>query len=464
MSTTWLQRVLALATTGGVGALLGGAVLFGSMVWRLYKNQESLLYYPVIPGLPWRRVDDSPAPFNSPSHWAVRHEEVWLTASDGVRLHGWFVHAAGDGGAHAPTIVFFHANAGHAGWRLPNVAALARAVPANVFLWDYRGYGNSDGSPTEEGLQRDARAVMDHVAGRPDVDQGRVFLFGRSLGGAVATFAAAYAQTARSEASLPPLAGVILENTFSSIDDMVDVVMPFLAPLKRWVLRMHWPTAAVLPTLPAELPVLLISGERDALVPPAMMRSLESAARARAPSVPGAPPGAVRFYAVPGASHDDCAVKGGLEYMGALRRFLDEAMTAAHGRGRGLDLAGPPHPVVVPPGVPRSIVPGIAHVDGEDDDAVGGTGGGVQQQPPLAGVGVPVAVPHPAAPPRGLPAAAEGGDAPEAAAKPLAPPSPQEEAAAAAPLSEWELLGEDGSDVMETLRRRRRGAEGQGEL
>jgi pimeloyl-ACP methyl ester carboxylesterase len=129
-------------------------------------------------------------------------------------LHAWFVKtAAGSNYKTAPTIVFFHANAGNMGLRLPNVDALVH-LDANVLIFDYRGYGNSDDVPiNEEGLKLDGAAVMRYIDNREDIDRSKIFLFGRSLGGAVAVHTA----TAFSHA----IAGIILENTFTSISDMV---------------------------------------------------------------------------------------------------------------------------------------------------------------------------------------------------------------------------------------------------
>lgn len=103
-------------------------------------SQDKLLYYPAIPGVPYKLTTDNPPPFNSPAGWGLSHEEVTLVSGDGTRLHGWFVRAvtsatqppaaaagddaAGRGGGNGgkasavtpPTIVFFHANAG--AWRV----------------------------------------------------------------------------------------------------------------------------------------------------------------------------------------------------------------------------------------------------------------------------------------------------------------------------------------------------------
>lgn len=169
--------------------------------------------------------------------------------------------------------------------------------------------------------------------------------------------------------------------------------MPWLSPLKSLVLRMFWPTIDVLPRLPADIPLLLISGERDALVPPPQMRALEAAARMRQPSNAGVPVGGdVRLHIVAGGTHDDCAVSGGLLYVETIRRFIDDALTARCGEGNGLGVAGPPRPVFVPPGVPAKIVPGAqAQAAAEMQYMAGGeTAEAAGFAPSLAGVGVPL--------------------------------------------------------------------------
>ncbi len=105
------------------------------------------------------------------------------------------------------------------------------ALRANVLMVDYRGYGDSEGHPTEAGLMLDADAVLDYVlsGANPDIAPGKVVLFGSSLGGAVAVYAA-HKHGAR-------VAAVVLENTFLSIAAMVDAVFPVLGPIKGLLLR-----------------------------------------------------------------------------------------------------------------------------------------------------------------------------------------------------------------------------------
>ena len=115
------------------------------------------------------------------------------------------------------------------GLRLPSIFTLYDRLGVNVFMVSYRGYGRSEGSPEEAGLKLDAEAVISHVSKMIEIDTTQILILGRSLGGAVGTYIAAkYPQHVK---------GLILENTFTSIPDMVDVIMPYIAPLKFLVLR-----------------------------------------------------------------------------------------------------------------------------------------------------------------------------------------------------------------------------------
>ena len=165
-----------------------GIALVGWYVINLYRNQNALLYHPVVPGLPFRAPHANPPPYDSPATWGMAFDDVYITTADSVKLHGWFVRPAhGIDSATAPTVVFFHGNAGNVGFRLPNIDMFANQLRVNVLIFDYRGYGNSDDAVIdEEGLKRDGEAVAAYIASRTDIDRRKVLLFGRSLGGAVA--------------------------------------------------------------------------------------------------------------------------------------------------------------------------------------------------------------------------------------------------------------------------------------
>jgi len=301
---------------------------------NLYYNQNALLYHPTVPGLPFKRPSDNPAPYNSPAGFGLAHEEVFLRAADGVRLHAWLVHADADASraARLPTVLFFHANAGNVGFRLPLAKALVDAVRCNVFMLEYRGYGASDGTPSEEGLALDARAAVEWArerGARGALDARKLFLFGQSLGGAVAVRCA-------SELPAEQLAGVILENTFTSIGDMVDKLMPVVAPLKRWLQRITWDSDARIGAV--EAPLLFIGGQKDELVHPAMMRRLHDLAVRAVERT---------FVPVPDGTHNDSWLKGGESLLRAVRAFMERAL-----KRRGLEFGDAGWPARAPAPAP----------------------------------------------------------------------------------------------------------------
>ncbi|OSX68537.1 hypothetical protein BU14_2614s0001, partial [Porphyra umbilicalis] len=301
----------------------GAATLVGATVAGLVLFQEKLLYHPT---LPTRTLEGSPADYG------VDHSDVTLVAADGTRLHAWLLHApaAGSGGGGAvagrrpagpATVLYFHGNAGNISHRLPDAARWVRDVGVNVLLVSYRGYGRSEGSPNEAGLRQDAQAALEWAlagggggggggsssGGRhgaastvPRVEPTKVFVFGRSLGGAVGLALAA---------ANPPdaLAGVILENTFTSIDDMIDAVLPplrFAKPLNR----NKWDSAALVGRL--DVPMLFVSGAEDELVPPRMMAALYEGASAGGWA-------RKRMVVIAGGTHNDTWYVGGDAYYGA---------------------------------------------------------------------------------------------------------------------------------------------------
>ena len=105
---------------------------------------------------------------------------------DGTQLHLFLVKQPGEQSKKVPTVLYFHGNAGNIGHRLLNVQGLYTSIGCNVALVEYRGYGRSEGSPSEEGLYMDAQAALDFLLTRQDIATDKIVVFGRSLGGAVA--------------------------------------------------------------------------------------------------------------------------------------------------------------------------------------------------------------------------------------------------------------------------------------
>jgi len=152
----------------------------------------------------------------NPEDWGLEYEDVTLRTSDGVQLHGWFIPASGTN----KTVLFFHGNAGNISHREDSIR-IFHNIGVNVFIFDYRGYGNSEGTPGEKGLYLDARAAWNYLMEQRKFTSEDIILFGRSLGGVVATQLATEVKSA----------GLILESTFTSARDMARIIMPLLSRL-----------------------------------------------------------------------------------------------------------------------------------------------------------------------------------------------------------------------------------------
>lgn len=306
-SSPWIWSTL----TAFAWRLTQLSVVVGSiLVTLLYFKQESLLYFPEIGGIS-RRPDDNPAKYRSPSEHKIPFENVMIPCEDGVHIHAWLMLRTPATNNPLPTLVYFHGNAGNIGLRLPNAIQMMKYLSVNILLVEYRGYGNSDSvTPNEAGLKLDGRAALDFVHKHPKLNKEKIFLFGRSLGGAVAFNLAAYAQQKNI-----PVAGVIVENTFASIPSMVDHLMPIVAPFKGLILKMKWDSQVIVPTL--QCPVLYLAGQADQLVPHSHMVALHQQTQNSKLN---------QMHVVPNGTHNDTWMKGGEDYWKAFRSFLGNAI------------------------------------------------------------------------------------------------------------------------------------------
>ena len=230
----------------------------------------------------------------TPQDVGLAYENVWFTCSDGVSLNGWFVIGETD----APTLVWFHGNGGNISNRVSNIGELNHRLGLNIFIFDYRGYGRSGGSPTESGVYLDAEAAVRYVRSRTDIIQERTVYFGRSLGCSIA---------ARTAAEWPPHA-LILESPFTSVRAMAKHSYPFLPGISLVTPRKFDCLSAI---KQVRVPIMVLHGDQDEVVPLGMGKELYEAAR---------PP--KRFYVIPGAGHNDTYVIGGESYYGALESFV----------------------------------------------------------------------------------------------------------------------------------------------
>ena len=297
---------------GKLGAGIG--VLGIGLLGLLYLRQGDLLYIPSIDVI-GRDNSQNPRGYRSPAEYGVPFETHMIESTDGVAVHSWLLLHPDSKERKLPTIIFFHGNAGNIGVRVPNAVELFK-LEANVLQVEYRGYGESTPvniKPTERGIKSDAEAVLRFASNHPSIDSSRIFLFGRSLGGAVTFHVADYA-----EKNDIPLAGMFVENTFESIGHMVDVLLPFLSPFKNILLRNKWDSTSLAEHL--RTPILYIAGDQDEIVPYTQMRDLYSKSSK----------GSLlhRFHRVEGGTHNETWLQGGRAYWNAIKTFLKDAIEA----------------------------------------------------------------------------------------------------------------------------------------
>ena len=280
------RRVLRLVKSRGVffALILLSLILIGGGSRLLGR---SLVFFPE------REIEESPA------DWGLSFEEVTFLALDGVELHGWFIP-----GDREETLLWFHGNAGNISHRLENLKLLHEELGMNLFIFDYRGYGASEGRPSEEGTYLDAGAALAYLQSRSDVSPEQIVYFGRSLGAAVAVKLALRS----------PPSGLILESPVPSIRYMARRTYGFL-PV--WLLvRTRYDTLGKMPEV--DVPTIVLHGDRDDIVPIDAGRKVFAAAREPQ-----------EFYVIRGAGHNDTYVVGGEAYFDALRRFMQRLASEA---------------------------------------------------------------------------------------------------------------------------------------
>ncbi len=170
------------------------------LIWVRYLERHSIYF-------PMREVTATPALL------ALPYEEIYFQTSDNKRLNGWFI----PNDRSKFTVIFCHGNGGNIGHRLEKIQILHN-LGADVFIFDYRGYGKSEGSPSEPGLYQDAAAAYDYLTKTRKVSKDNIILYGESLGGAVAIY---LAQKVNAQA-------LITEDVFTSVKDMAKIAYPLM--------------------------------------------------------------------------------------------------------------------------------------------------------------------------------------------------------------------------------------------
>jgi uncharacterized protein len=297
----WLRPVLRL--------VLLGAVVYLTCAVMLAFLQRSMIYFPA------RQSVILPSDAGLP---AARVFPVRFTSDDGLTLHGWHVAPPGqDVGSlpegdrtaviEGPVILYFPGNAGHRGYRGDELDTLA-GLGAHAFLFDYRGYGENPGRPTENHLVRDAAAAWRYLTDTRGIAASRIVLFGESLGGGVAVRLAADL----SRAGTPP-GGVMLRSTFSSLVDVAAYHYPWmpvrLLMIDRYQSVQHIPSVTC--------PIQQVHGARDTIVPIRFARRLFDAAPPQ--SATGLPK---QLVELPQADHNDIPLVNPAEYRAAMADFM----------------------------------------------------------------------------------------------------------------------------------------------
>ena len=215
------------------------AAAYGVVLLALFIFQSRLVYFPNMP---------SRALGQAPDSIGLAFEPVDIITEDGIKLYGWYVPAPKRRGV----VLFFHGNAGNISHRLDSLK-IFNELNLDTLIFDYRGYGRSEGKVSEQGTYRDGEAAWRYLREKRGIPAAQIVLFGRSLGAAIAAYVASRHRPG----------ALILESGFISVPDMAAALYPWL-PARR-LARIKYPTGEYLRT--ASCPVLIVHGRDDEIIP-----------------------------------------------------------------------------------------------------------------------------------------------------------------------------------------------------
>ena len=195
----------------------------------------------------------------TPPDVGLTYKDVFFNTDDGLKLNGWFIPTEDSRG----TLLFCHGNAGNISHRI-EIIQIFNKLNLNVFIFDYRGYGKSQGSPTEEGLYRDAQAAYTHLLSRKDIDKDTIVVYGKSIGANIAVDLVSQVKAV----------ALISESGFSSAYDMGKKLFPYL-PVK-WIITIKYDALTKIRNV--LIPKLIIHSRDDEIVPFKLGRKLFEAA------------------------------------------------------------------------------------------------------------------------------------------------------------------------------------------
>jgi len=240
------------------------SVIVGLSGFIIYKLQNKIIYAANCP-IDSRKVTYTPKDFEMDDY-----EDLEIETKDGIKIRAFLIKKFLDiekTKLAKSMLVYFHANAGNMGHRLPIVKSFVEECGCNVLIISYRGYGFSEGQATEEGIKIDAQSTLEYILQRPDLKDLKLVFFGQSIGGAVATYLAAENQER--------VQGVILENTFLTMRKLIPNLLPWLGPF-TFLCHEKWESEKELLKFTYKkkingtekfIPVLMLNSELDEIVP-----------------------------------------------------------------------------------------------------------------------------------------------------------------------------------------------------
>lgn len=289
MNKLQLPLLLLLKPLLGVGVFV--AIAYTAACLFLFLQQSRFIFFP------------SAALQTTPESFNLRYQEVWVPVHRRdrtvERMHGWWMSAAQ---TDANVLLYFHGNGINIG---ANVAHAYRfhQLGFSVLLIGYRGYGLSEGSfPSEARVYQDAAAAWDYLVKELQIKPERIFLYGQSLGGAIAIDLAV---------QKPDAAGLIVDSSFTSIREMVEHQDRFWMFPVNLILNQRFNSINKVRSL--QMPVLFIHGTADRIVPATMSQMLYAAA-----------PDPKQLLLIPEAGHNNVAEVGGSQYLQAVQRFVEQ--------------------------------------------------------------------------------------------------------------------------------------------
>lgn len=279
-SSVWLTLLLKLGKAAAIAYL--------AVCLYLYFQQTRFIFFPSSV------IEFTPKAFN------LKYQEVWIpvTASGKVeKIHGWWIPAAKP---NAKVLLYLHGNGTNIGANVAHADRFHR-MGFSVLIVDYRGYGLSEGSfPNETSVYLDAATAWDYLVKQRQIQPSDIFIYGHSLGGAIAINLAL---------QQPEAAGLIVESSFSSIQNVVNLRGQFRLFPVRFILNQRFDSINKVKDL--QIPVLFIHGINDFVVPVTMSEQLYAAA-----------PEPKQLLIVPNAGHNDVAEIAELQYFQIVKKFV----------------------------------------------------------------------------------------------------------------------------------------------